>query len=157
MRLHVLAVGDRAPRWVNDACADFLNRFPPHCPLSLKSVPAPPRGKNPDINRLREKEFQSLAARMPRGARVIALDEQGRAVTTGQLARRLEQWMLEEEDVAFLIGGPDGLAPSALDAAREKWSLSALTLPHMLARVVIVEQLYRAHSMLNNHPYHRAG
>lgn len=157
MRLHVLAVGDRPPRWVGDACAEFLERFPPHCPLYLKSVPTPSRGRNPDVNKLRDKERQLLSARIPRSAFVIALDEEGRTVTTAQISQRLDQWMLVEQDVVFLVGGPDGLAPSALDAARECWSLSALTLPHMLARVVIVEQLYRAYSMLANHPYHRAG
>jgi len=155
VKLHVLAVGERAPRWVNEACNDYLERFPRHCPLNVRAVATPRRGKHPDINKLRQQEFQSMRARMPKAACVIALDERGRAVNTNQLARRLGQWMLEEQDVVFLVGGPDGLAPAALDAAREKWSLSALTLPHFLARIVIIEQLYRAHRMLDNHPYHR--
>lgn len=117
----------------------------------------PSRGKNPDIRKLRDKELQLLSARIPGSAFVVALDERGRTITTAQLSQRLDQWMLEGQDVVFLVGGPDGLAPTALEAARESWSLSALTLPHMLARVIIVEQLYRACSMLANHPYHRAG
>lgn len=155
MKLHVLAVGDRVPRWVSDACADYGQRFPPHCPLLVKALPTPRRGRNPDIARLKDKEFQSLSACLPKGAATIALEESGRPWTTDGLARRLEAWMHTEKDVAFVIGGPDGLAPAALDAAGEKWSLSPLTLPHALVRVIVVEQLYRALSMLEDHPYHR--
>lgn len=150
-----MAVGDRVPRWVSDACADYEHRFPPHCPLLVKAVPTPRRGRNPDIPRLRDKEFQSLSAGVPKGAFTVALAETGRAWTTEHLAQRLAAWMQTEKDVVFMIGGPDGLSPAALDAAREKWSLSSLTLPHALVRVIVVEQLYRALSILEDHPYHR--
>lgn len=155
MKLHVLAVGERIPHWVNDACTDYQQRFPPHCPLLIRALPAPRRGRNPDIARLKIREFQSLSACFPKGAPIIALEERGRAWTSDGLARRLKTWMQTEKDVGFVIGGPDGLAPAAREAAREMWSLSPLTLPHGLVRVIIVEQLYRALSILEGHPYHR--
>jgi len=155
VKLHVLAVGDRAPRWVNEACGDYAQRFPPHCPLAVRTVPAPRRGRNPDIPALRDGEFKALAACIPRNALTLALEPSGRTWTTAQLAGRLERWLQTEKDVAFLIGGADGLAPAALEAAREHWSLSPLTLPHGLARVIVVEQLYRALTILQDHPYHR--
>lgn len=155
MKLHVLAVGDRVPRWVNDACADYQQRFPPHCPLLIRALATPRRGRNPDITRLKDKEFQSLSACYPKGAPIIALEESGRAWTSDGLARRLENWMQTEKDVGFVIGGPDGLAPAALETAGEQWSLSPLTLPHALVRVIVVEQLYRALSILEDQPYHR--
>lgn len=154
MRLHVLAVGDRVPHWVHDACADYQQRFPPHCPLSIEAVPAPRRGRHPDVSRLKEKELQSLRARVPDGALTVVLEESGRSWTTKQLASRLDEWMHHEKDIVFMIGGPDGLAPAALADAREKWSLSDLTLPHALVRVIVAEQLYRAWTILNDHPYH---
>lgn len=153
----MLAVGERPPSWVLDACADYQQRFPPHCPLHIESVPAPRRGRNADVSRLMKKELELLAARVPKGALTIALERTGRTCTTEQLARRLETWMHGESDVAFLIGGPDGLAPEAARLARETWSLSPLTLPHALVRVIVVEQLYRAVSILEDHPYHRGG
>lgn len=155
MKLHVLAVGDRVPRWVSDACADYQKRFPPHCSLQITSIPAPRRAGNSDISRLKQKEYRSLAGCVPAGARTIVLEESGDACTTARLAGRLETWMREEKDVVFMIGGPDGLAPAALDEARERWSLSPLTLPHALVRVIVVEQLYRALSIVSDHPYHR--
>lgn len=155
MKLHVLAVGDRAPGWARDACAAYEQRFPPHCPLVIRTVPTPRRGKNPDIARLRSEEFRSLSAGIPKGAHTVALEETGSAWTTDQLAQRLEEWLQTRRDVAFLIGGPDGLAPAAREASGEQWSLSPLTLPHALVRVIVVEQLYRALSILEDHPYHR--
>lgn len=154
VRLHVLAVGTRVSRWVNDACADYQQRFPPHCPLSIEAVPAPKRGRHLEVSRLKEKEFRSLSARVPDGSLTIVLEEKGRSWTTNQLAARLKDWMHHERDVVFMIGGPDGLAPAAVSGAREKWSLSTLTLPHALVRVIVVEQLYRAFTILSDHPYH---
>lgn len=151
----MLAVGDRVPGWVDEACAGYVQRFPPHCPLVIKAVPAPRRGRNPDIPRIRDKELESLVSITPKDAFVVALEETGRAWTSDRLARRLEGWLQTEKNVAFMIGGPDGLAPAALTAAREKWSLSCLTLPHALVRVIVAEQLYRALSILEDHPYHR--
>lgn len=155
MKLHVLAVGDRLPRWVSEACADYQQRFPPHCSLRIEAVPVPRRGRNPDISALKNKEWRALFACVPGNARLVVLAETGRAFGTRQLSRKLDEWLHDGRDVAFLIGGPDGLAPAAEQAADETWSLSPLTLPHGLARVIVVEQLYRALSILADHPYHR--
>lgn len=155
MKLHVLAVGERMPRWVSEACADYQQRFPPHCPLHIEAVPTPRRSRSPDVSSMRNKEWLALSSRIPKGARVVVLDGNGRSGGTEALSRRLDHWMHEGRDVAFLIGGPDGLAPPALQAADESWSLSPLTLPHGLVRIVVVEQLYRALSILADHPYHR--
>lgn len=143
------------PRWVSEACADYQQRFPPHCPLQIEAVPTPRRGRSPDVSSVKNKEWLALSARIPKGARVVVLDGDGRSGSSEALSRRLDHWMREGRDVAFLIGGPDGLAPPALQAADESWSLSPLTLPHGLVRVVVVEQLYRALSILADHPYHR--
>lgn len=154
MKLHVVAVGDRVPRWVDDACSNYRRRFPPHCSLRIRAVPTPARGKHPDLARLRDKEFQSLSACVPAGALTVVLEEKGEAFTSAGFAARLEGWMQREKDVAFLIGGPDGLARAALETARLKWSISPLTLPHALVRVIVVEQLYRAWTIVHEHPYH---
>lgn len=156
MKLHVLAVGERLPRWAGEACADYQKRFPPHCRLAVRGVAAPRRVANADIARLREREYRALAAAVPAGALTVALVESGRPWSSERLARLMGDWLHTHKHVAFLIGGPDGLAPAALDTAGEQWSLSPLTLPHALARVIVVEQLYRAVSILADHPYHRS-
>jgi 23S rRNA (pseudouridine1915-N3)-methyltransferase len=113
------------------------------------------RGKSAALPRLLEQEGRLMLAAVPKGARVVALDETGRALTTADLAKRLQHWMASGGPVALLIGGPDGLAPACLDRADEKWSVSPLTLPHGLARIVVAEAVYRAWSLLEHHPYHR--
>lgn len=113
------------------------------------------RGKNPDISSLREKEGEALLAGIPRGDRVVVLDERGKSWSTRELAEKLERWMQTEHGVSFLVGGPDGLSPACMTAAAERWSLSRLTLPHPLVRVVLAEQIYRAWTVTQNHPYHR--
>jgi 23S rRNA (pseudouridine1915-N3)-methyltransferase len=118
-------------------------------------VPTPHRGRNSDITALKEKEWLALSGCVPRGARRVLLDETGRTCSTSTLAQKLEDWMHEGRDTAFIIGGPDGLPPTARVEADETWSLSPLTLPHGLVRIIVVEQLYRALSILADHPYHR--
>ncbi|MDH5593228.1 MAG: 23S rRNA (pseudouridine(1915)-N(3))-methyltransferase RlmH, partial [Gammaproteobacteria bacterium] len=113
------------------------------------------RGKSADVVRITEKEGQQMLAAIPKGAVVIALEVTGRQWDTPQLAQKLEQWMQDGHDVALLVGGPEGLAPECLARADAKWSLSALTMPHPLVRVVLAEQLYRAWTITRNHPYHR--
>lgn len=154
MKLHILAVGERMPRWVNEACVDYQHRFPRHCSLSIRPLAAPRRRKDSDVSKLKEKEFEALSAARPNGARIVALEETGSAWTSNELAQRLSNWMHPEKHVVFLIGGADGLAPAALEAACDQWSLSRLTLPHALARVIVAEQLYRAMSIVTGHPYH---
>lgn len=156
MQLRVAAVGQRMPAWVNEAWTEYARRMPPSLPLSLREISLAKRSKNADIKRLTSLESKALYEAMPKRSRVIALDIQGRAWSTGKLANRLEQWMGDGRDVGFMIGGPEGIDDQVLRKADERWSLGPLTLPHPLVRVVLVEQLYRAWTITQNHPYHRA-
>jgi 23S rRNA (pseudouridine1915-N3)-methyltransferase len=143
------------PGWVSDAWQEYARRLPPELPLELHEVAVRKRGRNPDIERLRRDEGRQLLAAAS-GQRLIALDGRGKAMTTEQLAARLEHWMGGGQDCAFLVGGPDGLSGECLEAADERWSLGPLTFPHPLVRVILAEQLYRAWTVTRNHPYHRA-
>jgi 23S rRNA (pseudouridine1915-N3)-methyltransferase len=155
MRLVLAAVGQRMPAWVETAYEDFAKRFPPEMRLELKAVKAEPRsgGKTPD--QLMAAEAQRLDAAIPKGARRIVLDERGSRLTTLQLAERLQAWRQDGRDVAFVVGGPDGLDPALKASADETWRLSDLTLPHAFVRVLLAEGLYRAWSVGTGHPYHR--
>ncbi|HEB57933.1 MAG TPA: 23S rRNA (pseudouridine(1915)-N(3))-methyltransferase RlmH [Gammaproteobacteria bacterium] len=155
MHIHLLAVGTRMPAWVSAGYEDYARRLPAECRLHLREVPLARRHKSSKLDRLREEEGRALLAAVPRGALVIALEVGGQAWTTPQLADHLADWMQGGRDVALLVGGPDGLAPACLAAAERRWSLSPLTLPHPLVRLVVAEQIYRAHCILRNHPYHR--
>lgn len=156
MQIHLIAIGDKMPRWVQDGYAEYARRLPAECALRLVEVSAGRRGKNADIARILRDETERLLAAVPKGADVLALEVGGHSWTTAQLADELATWMGDGRDVALLVGGPEGLGDAARDAARRHWSLSALTLPHPLVRVIVAEQLYRAWSILRNHPYHRA-
>jgi len=154
MKLVLAAVGQRQPAWADAAYADYAKRFPPELRLELKVVKAEPRGSR-TAAQLMAAEAQRLDAAVPRGARRIALDERGTRVSTAELAVRLQGWQRDARDVAFLVGGPDGLDPALKAAADETWRLSDLTLPHAFARLLLAEALYRAWTVLANHPYHR--
>ena len=156
MQLLVAAVGQRMPRWVNEAWTEYARRMPPGLALSLREISLAKRGKNADTRRLTAVESNALYAAMPKRARVIALDVQGQSWSTEKLAAKLEEWMGDGRDVGFMIGGPDGIAPDIMQKADNRWSLGPLTLPHPLVRVVLAEQLYRAWTITQNHPYHRA-
>jgi 23S rRNA (pseudouridine1915-N3)-methyltransferase len=156
MQLLVAAVGQRMPRWVVDAWEEYARRMPPGLSLNLREIPLLKRGRNAATGRLVETESKALLAAMPASARTIALDVKGKGWSTEQLAANLEGWMCDGRDVGFMIGGPDGIGPEALSRADERWSLGPLTLPHPLVRVVLAEQLYRAWTITQNHPYHRA-
>lgn len=155
MELHLIAVGQRMPAWVEQGYGEYAKRLPTECTLKLHEIPAGKRGKNADIVRLTRQEGEKMAAAIPKGARVVALEVEGKAWTTEQLAGRLETWMGDGRDVALLIGGPEGIEPALSAGADERWSLSPLTLPHPLVRIVVAEQLYRAWSIIKGHPYHR--
>ncbi len=155
MRIHLIAVGSRLDAWVNQGYDEFAKRLPTDCSLQLTEIPALKRGKNADIERVTREEGRKMLAAIPKGALVVALDVQGRQYTTLELADKLAGWLQGGRDVALLVGGPEGLAPECLARAEEKWSLSKLTLPHPLVRIVVAEQLYRTWSVLNHHPYHR--
>jgi 23S rRNA (pseudouridine1915-N3)-methyltransferase len=154
MKLRLIAVGTRMPDWVEAGYADYARRLPRELALELVEIPVAARGKNADIARLREAEGEKLL-RAAAGSRVIALDEHGDTLDTAGWAKGIKQWMQEGRDVSLLVGGPDGLAPACLAAASARWSLSRLTFPHALVRVLVAEQLYRAWSLLQGHPYHR--
>ena len=156
MRLLVAAVGQRMPRWVGEAWEEYSRRMPPGLSLDLREVPLAKRGKNADTARLVKAESEALLAAMPARSKTIALDVKGKGWSTEQLAAKLEDWMADGRDVGFMIGGPDGIGPEALSRADERWSLGPLTLPHPLVRMVLAEQLYRAWTITQNHPYHRA-
>ena len=155
MRIHLIAVGRKSPQWVDEGYRAFAKRLPPECALELIEVDTPKRRKSGGVERLMEQECDELRAAVPRGAHVVAMDEGGRTWNTRQMADKLQDWMHGGRDIALLVGGPDGLSPACRDDAHERWSLSPLTLPHMLCRVIIAEQLYRAWSVLHGHPYHR--
>lgn len=155
MHIHLIAVGHRMPAWVEQGFNEYAKRLPPECSLELIEISAGKRGKSADLVRVMEKEGQQMLTAIPKGAMVVALEVTGKQWDTPQLAEKLGQWMQDGRDVALLVGGPEGLAPECLARAEGKWSLSALTLPHPLVRVVLAEQLYRAWSIRNNHPYHR--
>lgn len=156
MRIRIAAVGTRMPDWAQAAVEEYTRRMPAECRVELAPVAAAPRPKKPDTARIKRDEAVRLRAQIPDGALVVALDEGGRAWSTQQLAAGLEGWMADGRDVCMLIGGADGLEAELLGAADLRLSLSSLTLPHALARVLLVEALYRAWSVVAGHPYHRA-
>ncbi len=155
MKLRLIAAGTRMPGWVVTAFEDYRKRLPPQLKLELLEVEVAHRGKNPDVARLKQAEAQNLLRAVRADDQVIAFDERGDKRSTADWAGALKQWMQDGRDVALLIGGPDGLGPEVLQRANQRWSLSPMTLPHALVRVVVAEQLYRAWSVLSNHPYHR--
>lgn len=155
MKLLVAAVAARPPSWVVDGWNEYARRMPRELPLELIEVKPESRttGKTPAI--MMAAEAGRIESALPARCHRVALDERGTALTTQQLAERLAKWMEHGDDVAFLIGGPDGLDPLLKNSAKESLRLSSLTLPHALVRVVLAEALYRAMSVLKNHPYHR--
>jgi 23S rRNA (pseudouridine1915-N3)-methyltransferase len=156
MQLTVAAIGQRMPTWVQTSWKEYARRFGRGLTLELKELPLARRPKNPDLDALRQAEGQALLAAAPAGHRVIALDERGVQWSTAELAQQLENWMRGERGVCFLVGGPDGLPGCCRDQADDVWALGRLTLPHPLVRVILAEQLYRAWTITQNHPYHRS-
>ncbi|MBK1645954.1 23S rRNA (pseudouridine(1915)-N(3))-methyltransferase RlmH [Thiocapsa imhoffii] len=157
MRVHLIAVGRRMPQWVQTAYGDYAKRLPPECALVLHEIEPGARGKAEPPVRARAAEGERMLRAIPKGARVIALDVRGEPWSTEQLSLQLTSWLAGGRDVACLVGGPDGLAETCLTRAEQRWSLSRLTFPHPLVRVILAEQLYRAWSLTRGHPYHRAG
>lgn len=155
MRIQIIAVGNKMPNWVSQGVEEYLRRFPSDFTVSFTEVPAGKRGKNADIPRILNKEGEQMLAAVGKGHRVVSLEVTGKAWTTPQLASQLELWQSDGRDVSLLIGGPEGLSPECIGAAEQRWSLSALTLPHPMVRIIVSESLYRAWSVNQNHPYHR--
>jgi 23S rRNA (pseudouridine1915-N3)-methyltransferase len=155
MKLVIAAVGTRMPDWVDAAFAEFARRMPREMPLHLHEIKAEPRSGGKGVAVLLAAEAARIRSALPERCRIVALDERGADISTRALAGRLENWMQSGDDVALVIGGPDGLAPEIKAAAAETLRLSSLTLPHALVRVLLAEALYRAASLLKGHPYHR--
>jgi 23S rRNA (pseudouridine1915-N3)-methyltransferase len=156
MRARLIAVGERMPGWVADGFAEYRKRLSHDLPLELIELKPGMRGKGRDDVRAMQDEGAAILAALPRDTHVIALDGGGKTWSSEELADQLARWRMSGRDLAFLIGGPDGHAPEVLARAEQRWSLGPLTLPHMLVRLVVAEQLYRATTMLAGHPYHRA-
>ena len=156
MKIAVISASSKQPDWIRAGFEDYAKRFGGRVSLSLTEVPLPKRTRTAVVSRLIDTEGERMLAAIPAGARIVALDERGTSLSTVDLAGRLQGWVDIGAPVALLIGGPDGLAPACLARADERWSLSPLTLPHGLVRVIVAEALYRAWSVLQGHPYHRA-
>lgn len=155
MKLLVVAVGTRLPDWMDSGFAEYAKRLPRELPLELLEIKPEPRSLGKPVEALMAAEAKRIEASLPPRCRRIVLDERGDAPDTRMLAQRLGQWQDTGDDVAFIIGGPDGIDPTLKASAHERLRLSSLTLPHGLARVVLAEALYRAHSLQKGHPYHR--
>ena len=157
MQINLLAVGTRMPGWVDGGYHEYARRMPRECSLVLNEIPLAQRSKSQTIERAVNEEGKRMLAALSDRQRVVALDVKGRSWSTEQLAQQLDKWKQDGRDVSLLVGGPDGLAEECLQRAEQTWSLSPLTLPHPLVRVLLAEQIYRAWSLSAGHPYHRAG
>ena len=155
MHIRLIAVGDRQPSWVDAAFETYSGRFPQEWRFRLDSVATARRVKNDRSERARDTEGEQILARTRADERIVLLDERGKQMTSQNLAGRLSDWQFDGRDLCFIIGGPDGVSPACRERADVVWSLSDLTLPHGLARVLFAEQMYRAWSLLAGHPYHR--
>lgn len=155
MRVRLIAIGGKMPRWVTDGYNEYAKRLPQDMQLELVELSLGHRGKNSDVARAKKLEGDQMLAAIPKGDRVIALEVGGKSWSTEQLADQLEDWRMDGRNVSLLVGGPDGLDSRCVALADQKWSLSALTLPHPLVRVLLAEQLYRAWTLIQGHPYHK--
>lgn len=155
MRIRILAVGQKMPAWVTQGYEEYAKRINGDCQLELVEIAAQKRGKNTNVQQLKDKEGKAIREAIKSGERIVALDVLGKAVSTPQLAHNLKDWQMDGRHVAIIIGGPDGIADDVLNIADQKLSLSNLTLPHPMVRVLLAEQLYRAWSINHGHPYHR--
>ena len=155
MRISIVAVGTKMPAWVNQAVEDYSRRLPRELNLQWREIPLARRGRDSKPAQLREREGEQILKAIPASDKVIALDVEGKRLSTADLARQLESWQMSGDNYSLMIGGPDGLSGACLDRADMRWSLSDLTLPHPLVRVLLAEQLYRAWTITVNHPYHR--
>jgi len=155
VRIRLLTITHKSPAWIQTGYQEYVKRLPSSCTLELIEIPAEKRTINADIKRITFREGEKMLAAIKPNHHVIALDVKGKLWSTEQLAEQLSQWQQAGRDIDLLVGGPEGLAPICLAIAKEKWSLSPLTFPHILVRLIIAEQLYRASTILTNHPYHR--
>lgn len=155
LKITVITLGNKMPDWVTQGSNDYAKRFNDGIQLKVVEIPLISRGKSSDLSRIMEKESALMKAAIPSGARVIALEIEGKSFSSEELALKITQLQQTSSHLCFLIGGPEGLSPDVLQLAQDKWSLSKLTLPHPLVRILLLETLYRAWSIINNHPYHK--
>lgn len=155
MRIRLIAVGGKMPRWVELGWQEYVKRLPPEIALELVEIPLSTRGKNADVQRLIRQEGAAMLAKVQPGERVVTLEVEGKPWSTEQLAEQLDAWRLDARTVNLMVGGPEGLAPEVCAKSEQRWSLSPLTLPHPLVRVLLGEQIYRAWTVLAGHPYHK--
>jgi 23S rRNA (pseudouridine1915-N3)-methyltransferase len=155
MRISIIAVGTKMPAWVSQGVDEYGKRMPRELKVEWRELPLARRGKDASVEQLCQREGEQILKTIPTGDRVIALDVLGKRLGTEQLARQLEQWQMSGDNYSLVIGGPDGLSAQCLQRADQRWSLSDLTLPHPLVRILLAEQLYRAWTITVNHPYHR--
>ena len=155
MKINLIAIGQKMPPWVEQGYQEYAQRMPVEARLVLKDLAPGKRGKNADIPRILQDECQRIQAAIPKNNRIVVLDVKGKPWSTEQLSSRLGDWMQSGQDVSLLVGGPEGLSEPCRALADERWSLSPLTFPHPLVRIILAEQIYRAWSLLRNHPYHR--
>lgn len=156
MEVTLLAIGTRMPPWVEAGYTEYAKRLGRDCKLTLKEIASPRRSNSEDSKSVCKKEGELLLAAIPKGTYAIALDEHGKMQSTQSIAGKLQRMAESSQSLALLIGGADGLSDQVLRQCNEKWSLSKLTFPHAMVRVIVAEQIYRSVSLLNNHPYHRA-
>jgi 23S rRNA (pseudouridine1915-N3)-methyltransferase len=155
MKLLIIAVGNKMPFWITEGFNEYTKRMPREAKIELVEIKPEPRTTGKTIPQIMEAEAQRIRTALPNDALRIALDERGTHLTTKQLTQQLKDWMGSGRDVVFIIGGADGLHESIRSSANQLLALSAMVLPHGMVRVLLAEQLYRAHSLLHNHPYHR--
>lgn len=155
MRLRLIAVGARMPGWVEEGWREYSRRLPSDLPLELVEIPLQTRSKNADVARLMRQEGEAMLARVSPGERIVTLEVEGRVWSTEQLAQQLQRWREDARHVNLMVGGPEGLAESVRARSDQRWSLSPLTLPHPLVRILLAEQIYRAWTLLSGHPYHK--
>ncbi len=155
LKITLIALGNKMPSWVEHAVKEFTKRLQDGIAVTIAEIPLLRRGKSTDLSRIMEKEMVMMMAAIPNGARIIALDISGESFSSEQLADKLAHLQHINSHLCFLIGGPEGLSPPLIARSDERWSLSKLTLPHTLVRIVLLETLYRAWSILHNHPYHK--
>lgn len=156
MKISLLTLGHKMPDWVNVAFNTYNDRLPHHLKIQITEMPAISRQKGLTTPQIKAQEADLINKQIKSGSFNIALDEKGRSLKTKDVAQQLEQWQMNGQDVNIIVGGADGLDSSIIQQAQLSWSLSKLTFPHQLVKVIVAEQLYRAHSLLSNHPYHRA-
>jgi 23S rRNA (pseudouridine1915-N3)-methyltransferase len=155
LKIELLAAGTKPPKWIQEGVSEYQKRMQRECALEIREIAIAKRVKSNSVERFRQEEEKRMRQHIKKGARIISLDAGGAMMSTEELAHKLKRWMGEYGRIQMLIGGPDGLSRGCLAMADESWSLSRLTFPHFLVRVLVAEQLYRAWSLLNNHPYHK--